>query len=303
LPTHCQPTVELDDLLGRPPGWLADHAGIGSRRVWADEDALAAAVNAARACLERAGARREDIGALLVTSEAPPLLAGLAAALHANLGLGAHTVALEVGGACTGFLAALWTARRLLPEVGTVLLLAVEAPSRYLRVRPGPAGEAAALFGDAAAACLLGGAPMATPAFPLVDVVLGTDGHAGNLLRVCRAEGGVELDMDGPGLAMRAVRALADALGQVVERHGLALADLEAIVVHGGNGRLPAVLARQLDVPVERVWSETARTGNLGPASLPVAWSAQTAHIGPFAWAAVGAGLMWGAALFGQRQR
>ena len=44
------------------------------------------------------------------------------------------------------------------------------------------------------------------------------------------------------------------------------------VVVHGGNGRLPLLVARQLGLPAERVWSETASTGNLGSASLPVAY-------------------------------
>jgi 3-oxoacyl-[acyl-carrier-protein] synthase III len=60
------------------------------------------------------------------------------------------------------------------------------------------------------------------------------------------------------------------------------------------------LLARQLSMPPERVWSETATTGNLGTASLPVAWAAhQPVEAGPVAWSAVGAGMTWGAALTG----
>jgi len=63
---------------------------------------------------------------------------------------------------------------------------------------------------------------------------------------------------------------------------------------------MPALLARQLNLPPERVWSETAATGNLGTASLPVAWVAhQPVEAHPVVWAAVGAGLTWGAALVG----
>ena len=48
------------------------------------------------------------------------------------------------------------------------------------------------------------------------------------------------------------------------------------------------------------VWSQTAHTGNLGSASLPAAWAARPAPAdGPVVWTAVGAGLTWGAALFG----
>ncbi len=300
LPARRQPTSELDVQLGRPAGWLEQHAGIRSRYVWEDEAVCAGAATAARACLAEARVPPSDVGALLVTSGAPPLLVGLGADLHARLGLPAHAVPLEIGGACTGFLAALWTARSLLPSVGAVLLVAVEAPTRWLAVRPGPESETAALFGDAAAACLLRASPT-RGSFPLLDVVLTADGHAGHLLRAhLAATRGVELEMDGPALATRAVSALAGTVEGVSRRHGLVPTQLDAIVVHGGNGRLPALVARQLGVPGERVWSETANTGNLGSASLPVAWAAHPTPSGPFAWSAVGAGLLWGAALFGK---
>ena len=38
-----------------------------------------------------------------------------------------------------------------------VVVVAIEAHTRYLHLQPGPVGENAALFGDAAAAAVLGG--------------------------------------------------------------------------------------------------------------------------------------------------
>jgi 3-oxoacyl-[acyl-carrier-protein] synthase-3 len=299
LPARRRPSAELDALLGRPAGWLQDHAGIRTRCQWGDADPFHAAAAAGHACLEQAHLSPEAVGALLVTSEAPPMLAGLAGHLHGVLSLG-NAVPLEVGGACTGFLNALWTARHLLPAVRTALLVALEAHSRWLAVRPGPAGEAAALFGDGAAACVLSDEPLAKNSLPLVDVVLGADPGRGHLLKVRLVpEGGAELEMNGPVVARLAVQSMARAVKEVAGRHGLAPADLEAIVVHGGNGRMPALVARALGVPAERVCSRTAETGNLGSASLPVAHAALAPARGPVAWAAVGAGLLWGAALFG----
>jgi 3-oxoacyl-[acyl-carrier-protein] synthase III len=111
--------------------------------------------------------------------------------------------------------------------------------------------------------------------------------------------------MDGPVLAQRAIGAMADGVREVTLRHGLSLAAIDAIVMHGGNGRMPPLLARQLGVPVERVFSSTATTGNLGTASLPATW----AQCGPalaaaqyVVWTAAGAGLQWGTALWGRTQ-
>ncbi len=102
--------------------------------------------------------------------------------------------------------------------------------------------------------------------------------------------------MDGPALASRAVRTLARAAIEMTERHGLKITDLAALVAHGGNGRMPALLARTLGVPPETVWSLAPEAGNLGAASLPAAWALhRPAASGPIVWVAVGAGLQWGA--------
>jgi 3-oxoacyl-[acyl-carrier-protein] synthase-3 len=300
LPRQIQTAGELNALLGRPPGWLERHAGNASRHVWGDEDALAVAAATGVRCLELAGVTAQDLEALLITSEAPPVPTGLAAAIHHRMGLPADTTALEIGGACTGFLAALWTARRLLSEAAMVLIVAVEAATRWLQVRPGPAGETAALFGDGAAACLVGAEPRGGAAVPLLDLRLGTDGSESRLLQVHPAGNGVEIMMEGLALASRAADTLARTVAELLVRHGLAAHDLAGVAVHAGNGRLPALLARQLGLPLEKVWSETARTGNLGSASLPVAWTVHgRAGPGPVVWAAFGAGVQWGAALLG----
>jgi 3-oxoacyl-[acyl-carrier-protein] synthase-3 len=301
LPQTTQSATAINEALGRPAGWLESHAGIESRCLWAGHDPLTAAAEAAVDCLREAELPAAEVGALLVTSEAPPLLVGLGAALHHRLSLRPEAIALEIGNACTGFLAALWTAELLLPRVGSVLVVAVEAPSHFLQLRPGPAGEAAALFGDGAAAALLCEQPIGRLPVPLAGVLLGVDGGAGGVLRVERAPAGsVGLHMNGPALATRAVRLMAAAVRHLTRRHGLDVSGLEAVVCHGGNGRLPGLLARQLGVAPERVWSETPRAGNLGSASLPAAWAVhRPGPHGPVAWAAVGAGLTWGAAITG----
>jgi len=299
LPATVQSADEINAILQRPPAWLQQHAGIESRRLWNSDDPLTAAADAGRQCLSRAGLKPSDVGALLVTSEAPPLLLGLAASLQHRLGVPAGTPALEVGGACTGFLAAVWLGRHILPRAHAVLVLAVEAPSRLLQLEPGPAGEAAALFGDGAAACILCDKPVGDGAVPVIDVAVGADGSGAHLLSVERLAASLSLRMDGQALAGRAVRVMAERGHALLQQHGLTPGDVRAVVAHGGNGRMPALLARKLDLPPERMWSETACLGNLGSATLPAAWAARGPLAGPVLWTAVGAGLTWATALTG----
>jgi 3-oxoacyl-[acyl-carrier-protein] synthase III len=297
LPDTIQPAGALDQALGRPDGWFEQHAGIRQRRIWGEQDALMSAVEAGQECLTRSGLLPEEVGVLLVTSEAPPLLIGLAAALHHRLELRPTTPTLEVGGACTGFLAALWLGHHLLPRTGAVLTVAVEAPSRHLRLQPGTAGETAALLGDAAAAAVLSPEPLTGDAVELLGVLLGADGSGSDLLRVAPAAVGVEVLMNGPALALRAVPILADGVRTICEQHRIDLNELAGVIAHAGNGRMPALLAHRLGLPAEMVHSLTAENGNLGSASLPVAWAMRRPPPGAVAWTAVGAGLTWAAAL------
>jgi 3-oxoacyl-[acyl-carrier-protein] synthase-3 len=300
LPDTTQSAAAINAALQRPAGWLERHAGITQRRVWADQDPLAAAAEAGRACLDQAGLKPDDVGALLVTSEAPPILTGLAAALHHHLRLGQNTVTLEIGGACTGFLSALWTAQALVQQVGVVLVMAIEASTRYLHLQPGPEGENAALFGDGAAASVLCADPGTRQAAALSPVRLGADGSRAGLLQVEVSGVAVQFRMRRIELASQAVEAMARSVCDVATGHSLDLADVAGIVAHAGNGRMSGLLARKLGLSSERVWSETAQTGNLGSASLPVAWAARQPRTpGPVIWTAVGAGLMWGAAIVG----
>ncbi len=305
LPERVQPAAELDAALGRPAGWLERHAGIRQRRVWGDEDPLTAAAAAGRDALDQAGVLPEEVGALLVASEAPPRLLGLAAELHARLGLRPETAALEVGGACTGSLAAVWLLQGQLPRLGVGVVVALEAPSRFLRVQPGPAGEAAALFGDGVAAAVLGADAPGPESSPVGPVWLGTDGSAAGLVRVeGTAPDPLEVRLEGRALAGRAVHVMAEQVRELAGRHGLAVGDLEGVLAHGGNGRMPALVARELGLPAERVWSATPDLGNLGSASLPVVWALRASRpAGPVAWTAAGAGLTWAAALVGHPVR
>lgn len=298
LPAMKQSDTEIDALLGRPPGWFASRTGIVSRRLWGEQDPLTCAADVARQALHDAGVRIERVAALFVTSEAPPRMPGLAARIHALLELPRDRPAFEIGGACAGLLHAMRLGASLLTEEA-VLIVSVEAASRWLRLHPGPTGETAALFGDAAAACVLTSC-FVPGALLIREITLAVDGSRADLLMAQLAGSIVELHMNGLAMAGQAGRALVSAIREIAEQHQLSPAQLQAIMVHGGNGRLPGLLARLLSLSPEAIHSTTAHTGNLGSASLAVAHVlASEACKPPMVWASVGAGMHFGAMLLG----
>jgi 3-oxoacyl-[acyl-carrier-protein] synthase III len=158
------------------------------------------------------------------------------------------------------------------------------------------------LFGDGAAAAVLCQDASRDNAIPVCDVVHGSRGELADLLRVDRRSAGdITVEMRGAALASHAIQTMGEAVSDLTRAHGLALTDLTGIVAHGGNGRMPALLARQLKLSPERFWSTTPFTGNLGSVSLPAAWAAHGPVRGPIVWVSVGAGLTWASALTGTR--
>lgn len=300
LPDAVQYGHELDAAVGRPAGWLERRAGILQRRVWRDEDPIDAAARCATEALRSARIPRDRLGGLIVVSEAPPVAIGLAASVHGRIGLRVSTPCYELGGACTGFLSAMTLARNQLAATGPILIVAIEAHSQLLPLEQGPYGESAALFGDGCAAVVLDSESNGRRCGRLVELATYADCGAADLIRIRpRGVGTYCLEMEGVPLTEFALHALAEATRELATRSNLSVAKLSAIVAHGGNGRMPAMLARLLHVPATRVWSEVARTGNLGSASVPLAWASRTDSVtGPVIWTAVGAGLLWGAALW-----
>jgi 3-oxoacyl-[acyl-carrier-protein] synthase-3 len=300
LPRTIQLAPELNDAVGRPAGWLERRAGIVQRHVWGSEDPIDAAAGCASDALRNARVPRHQLGSLVVVSEAPPLALGLAPAVHERLGLRSDIPCYDLGGACTGFLSAMALGRSLLPQMGPILIVSVEAHSRLLPLERGPYGESAALFGDGCAAVVLDGDSTRGWAIRLIDLATFADGSAAELIRVLpRGTGSFCLEMEGVPLTEFALHALSTATRELVSKHALTMSKLAAIVAHGGNGRMPAMLARLLHVPGTKVWSEVRMTGNLGSASVPVAWASRPMPVaGPVIWTAVGAGLVWGAALW-----
>jgi len=295
LPPRRVTNAELAPRLGASPEWIFDATGIEERRYAGDEDSVAGiGVLAARDCLESAGATASELGMILVASgSSSRFCPGPASQVAAQLGL-ASTPALDIPVASCGSLIALALAAQTAPAVGRVLVVGTEIMSRL--VEPTPEGkDTAILFGDGAGACLVD----ADKGFArIADWILSTDGTAAEILKV---EDG-RLKMDGRSVILHASRKLPRVIDEVLKRHNIDAAEVEAFLLHQANLNLIARVAASLKAPQERFFANIARYGNTSSASLLIAASewhrTRPAPVsGPVVLAAFGAGLNWGAML------
>ncbi len=259
---------EIAARLGVEEAWIAKRTGT-RERPWAAEGERMSefAARAARAALSRAGLEPEALDLVLVatstadeiTPNAAPLVAGLVGAERAG--------ALDVGSACTGWLAALALASGQIESgrVSHALVVGADFLSRFLDFSD---RETAPLFADGAGAAVLSAS--AGAAGRIGPVVLGADHTGADLIRLARGD---RIRMQGHETFRAAVKRLAEVTLQALERAGLERSDVDLFVYHQANSRIIRAVGQRLGLPADRVIDYVGRFANSSTATLPIALS------------------------------
>ncbi|NRP70008.1 Acetoacetyl CoA synthase NphT7 [Ensifer psoraleae] len=181
VPARRVENAEIETRLGLEPGWIERRTGIRARRWVEDGDTLSAlAAKAGEAALQDSGVSRGDVAlTLLATSTPDHLLPPSAPLLAHRLGL-AKSGAIDLAGACSGFLYALTLADGFVRAQGKpVLVVAANILSR--RINPAERASAV-LFADAAGAVVV--APCDDQDKGLLGVDLASDGSGYDLITI-----------------------------------------------------------------------------------------------------------------------
>jgi 3-oxoacyl-[acyl-carrier-protein] synthase III len=305
--------AELESRLHLEPGWIERRTGIRSRRYAADAEAVTdLAINAGDAALAASGLDRSDVAlTVLATSTPDHVLPPSAPLLAHRLGLN-HSGAVDLAGACAGFIYALTFADGFVRAHGRPVLV---VGANVLSRRINPADRASSvLFADAAGATVL--APSDDPATGVLGVDLASDGAHYDLIRV--PAGGsrqpfvaglppTDLLMEmkqGPVVFAKAIEMMTGTSRRALAMAGLTGADISRWVPHQANARLLEAVRRSLGVPPERVVSTVGEYGNSSAATIPFSMAAAAEAI-PFhrgervLLTAAGAGLVGGSVVYG----
>ena len=184
------------------------------------------------------------------------------------------------GSGCAGFLLALDIARsRIRDRDRRILVVAVELITRLMNWDD---RNTCVLFGDAAAAAIVGKGPKA---MEIVAATAGTDGSKNDILAVeiggtrtpFTVEGGrQELVMKGREVFKEAVEHMSAAAHEVLAQAGVGMRDIALLVPHQANLRILEAVRNELKLPPEKVVINVQEYGNTGSASVPLAlWEAR----------------------------
>ena len=297
VPDLTIPNGPIADRLGIAEEWIVKRTGVRERRVARPGERLSDfAAEAGAIALERAGASAGDLDLVLVaTMAADDLTPNAAPVIAAELG--AHRAgALDVGAACTGFLAALALATGQI-ESGRARSALVIGADLLSRLTDRDDRSTAGLLADGAGAAVVRAGANSSR---VRSAILASDGTRADLITATHAERAVR--MKGHDTFRQAVARMSEATYRALAAAELELADVDLFVYHQANSRIIRAVGEQLGLSPERTVDYMARFGNTSAASIPIALAVaqeegRLAKDDVVLLAAFGAGLTWGAAV------
>ncbi len=268
--------------IGCTPDWIESRSGIKSRRRAGDsETVISMSVAAAKPALASAGIAADQIGCVIVATSTWLLLTPAAAPrIATELGMD-DVAAFDVSAGCAGFCHAVTLATDLV-RCGTARYVLVIGVEKLTDTVDFTDRGTAFLFADGAGAVVVG--PSDTPG--IGPTVWGSDGTRHTAIRQNKdwMEFFAEIDakgldavrpyltMEGTSVFRWAAHSLEKVCRAALDRAGVAVEELDALVPHQANGRIIEVMARVLGLPDTcAVANDIVETGNTSAASIPLA--------------------------------
>src|SRR5919197_2066895 len=180
-PSRVRTNADLEKIVETSDEWITTRTGIKERRIASDgETTSSMSIRAARAALEKARLRAQDVQLVVVGTCSPDsLFPSTACLVQSELGA-VRAGAFDVEAACTSFVTALGVARGMISS-GTVqnaLVIGAETLSRLLNFQD---RTTCVLFGDGAGAVVM---EPSNASVGVESVVLHSEGSKGELLMV-----------------------------------------------------------------------------------------------------------------------
>lgn len=283
LPSRLVTDEEMDGLLRTPRGWVQKMTEVTVRHfAGGGETASYMGARAAEAALQDAGLRFTDIDCLVCTSgtreQALPCTAAL---IQKALGEEMSGVpAFDIDATCLSFLVGL-DLMSYLVEAGRyrhVLLVASEIASVGLNWSE---KESAALFGDGAAAVIIGPSEGESR---IVGSSLRTYSKGAKLSEIrgggtrmhareysAETEADFLFHMNGQAIFRMASQLLPGFVDELLASAGMGMADFQAVVPHQGSAMALRLMRKKLGISGEQMVNITPDHGNTIAASIPMA--------------------------------
>ena len=318
VPERVVTNDDMKSYMDTSDEWIQQRTGIQERHfIDRDTGASDLGVVAAREALDRAGVAAADLDLILFATLSPDVdMPASACLLQDKLGVSGMP-AFDIRNQCSGFLYSLSLADNFIRS-GTfekVLVVGGEVHSTGIDLST-RGREVAVIFGDGAAAVVLG--PAERPGEGILSTHLHAEGKfaeklwleaTGTRVRprlteemLDAADPAIFPHMEGRYVFRHAVTRFPEVIKEALDANGLRVADISLLIPHQANLRISQMVAASLELNEDRVFNNIQRYGNTTAASIPLALyeALEAGRIKKgdlICLAAFGAGFTWASAL------
>ena len=314
VPERVLSNKELESIVDTTDEWITRRTGIKERRISIKDENESTSDLATRASLramEMAGVSSQAIDMIVVaTVSSDRRFPSTACMVQKELDT-KNAAAFDVSAACSGFLYALTTAYNAI-QTGTSETALVIGAERLSSIVNWEDRNTCVLMADGAGAILL--SSQKGDGRGIMFAHLKSDGSLWNLLYTARGNShipetlqGMDLTssymiMNGNRLFKKAIESMSSAAKEVLNKTSLTGKEIALVVPHQANIRIIQALAKDLNIPMEKVYTNIHKYGNTSSASIPIALDEANRdgriNKGDYVlMVAFGGGLTWGASI------
>ena len=322
VPPKIYKNDDLAQMMETSDEWIKQRTGIEQRH-WVEGHVATSdlALEAAKTALKNAGVDKSEIEMIILATLSPDHeFPGTACYLQKKLGT-PGIPALDVRQQCSGFIYSMSIADQFI-RTGTykkILIVGAEVHSKGLDRTP-RGREISVLFGDGAGAVVLGATEVSNPKTDshVLSTHIHADGtHAEELWTELPGfdrvgdrfqPGDIELGghypkMNGKVVFMNAVKRMPEVLVEALTKNELKIEDIDLFVFHQANLRINDMIAKQFNIPEEKVFNTIQKFANTTAATIPIGLD-EAVRAGKLkkgmlvASAAFGSGFTWASAIY-----
>lgn len=271
---------DLESMVDTNDEWIISRSGIKERRIASNGEACSKfAYEASLRALEMAQVSPDEINMIIVGTVTPDMLTPSVSCIIQNKLKASRSSAFDISAGCTGFIYGISIADSCI-KAGMCEKILVVGAETLSKITDYQDRTTCVLFGDGAGAVVLS---KNNGERGILSTHLYADGSYEKLLYMPGGGSALPatyetienrdhyLKMDGNKVFKIAVKSLEEAALKALSNNNLTAESVDFLISHQANSRIIQAIAKRLNLPPKKVFSNIDKYGNTSSASVPIA--------------------------------